>query len=149
MSCRPTPPDWRRGSEPRWPTSFTLRHVCGRWLPAVRISQIRAPKNRHLVDVRQVERLPPYRTVEGVQVIESAHLAAMKAISMTARGGQENGLSDRLDLHRLLRTVPDLRIDEGLVAERMRALGASEPALAAWRDVVARPLAADQDDDAY
>jgi hypothetical protein len=111
-----------------------------------RVYQVRAPKNRHLVDVRQVERLPPYRTVEGVQVIEPADLAAMKALSMTARGGQEKGLSDRLDLHRLVRAFPDLRIDEGVVAERMRALGASEPALAAWREVVARPLSADDDE---
>jgi hypothetical protein len=79
-------------------------------------------------------------------VIEPADLAAMKAISMTARAGQEKGLSDRLDLHRLLRSFPDLRFDEGVVAERMRALGASEPALAAWREVVARPLAPDDDE---
>jgi hypothetical protein len=81
-----------------------------------------------------------------VQVIEPAELAAMKAISMTARGGQEKGLSDRLDLHRLLRAFPDLRIDEGAVAERMRALGAGEAVLAAWREVVARPLAVDDDE---
>ncbi len=80
-------------------------------------------------------------------MIEPADLAAMKAISMTARGGQEKGLSDRLDLHRLLRAFPDLRIDEGVVAERMRALSAGEPALAAWREVVARPLSADDEDE--
>jgi hypothetical protein len=111
-----------------------------------RIYQIRAPKNRHLVDVRQVERLPPFRSIEGVQVVEPAELMAMKAISMSARGGQEKGLSDRLDLHRLLRAFPELRIDEGVVAEKMRALGASQHALAAWREVVAQPLAADDDE---
>jgi hypothetical protein len=112
-----------------------------------RVYQIRAPKNRHLVDVRQVERLPPHRSVEGVQVIEPADLMAMKAISMTARGGQEKGLSDRLDLHRLLRAFPELRLDEGIVADKMRALGATQPALAAWREVVERPLAVEDDEE--
>jgi hypothetical protein len=79
-------------------------------------------------------------------VIEPIDLAAIKAISMTARSGQEKGLSDRLDLHRLLRAFPELRVDEGSVAERMRALGASEPAFAAWREVAARPLASGEDD---
>ncbi|MGA3123494.1 MAG: hypothetical protein ABSF69_22215 [Polyangiaceae bacterium] len=111
-----------------------------------RVYQLRTPKNRHLVDVRAVPILPPYRTVEGVQVIEPAELAAMKAISMTARGGQEKGLSDRLDLHRLLRAFPDLRTDEGVVAERLHALDAGEAVLAAWREVVARPLAVDDDE---
>jgi hypothetical protein len=36
--------------------------------------------------------------------------------------------------------------DEGVVAEKMRALGASQHALAAWREVVARPLAVDDDE---
>jgi hypothetical protein len=120
-----------------------VREVAG---GSFRIYQIRAPKNRHLVDVRQVERLPPFRSIEGVQVIEPADLMAMKAISMTSRGGQEKGLSDRLDLHRLLRAFPELRIDEGVVAEKMRALGASQHALVAWREVVARPLAVDDDE---
>jgi len=111
-----------------------------------RVYQVRTPKNRHLVDVRQVERLPPHRSIEGVQVIEPADLIAMKAISMTARGGQEKGLSDRLDLHRLLRAFPGLRTDEGVIADKMRALAASPHALAAWRDVVARPLLADDDE---
>jgi hypothetical protein len=82
--------------------------------------------------------LPPFRRIEGVKVIEPANLMAMKAIS--------KGLSDRLDLHRLLRAFPELRIDEGVVAEKMRALGASQHALAARREVLARTLAVDDDE---
>jgi len=44
--------------------------------------------------------------------------------SIAARRGREKELSDRLDLHRLLRVFPGLRSDEGEVAERLRALGA-------------------------
>ena len=60
-----------------------------------RIYQIRAPKNRHLVDVRQVERLPPFRSIEGVQVVEPAELMAMKLVVAAGWDGRE--VSDRLE----------------------------------------------------
>ena len=101
-----------------------------------RVYQLRKPKNRHLVDVRQVPQLPPFREIGRVQVVEPAELAAMKAIAIAARKGQEKGLSDRLDLHRLLRAFPDLRAENGPVPARLMALGADVAALAAWREVV-------------
>jgi hypothetical protein len=105
-----------------------------------RVYQLRKPKNRHLVDIRQVSTLPPFREVERVRVVEPVELAAMKAIAIAARKGQEKGLSDRLDLHRLLRAFPDLRDELGPVPPRLMALGADAAALAAWRDVVRAPL---------
>jgi hypothetical protein len=96
------------------------------------------------VDVRQVAQLPPFREIGGVRVVEPAELAAMKAISLAARKGQEKGLSDRLDLHRLLRAFPDLGSEDGPVPAR---LGADPEALAAWRDVVRSPLEVDEHDD--
>lgn len=122
----------------RFGIAARTREVAG----GFRVYQVRTPRNRHLIDVRRVDRLPAYRSVEGVQVIEPVDLAAMKAISVAARSGQEKGLSDRLDLHRLLRALPELRAEEGPVADKLRALGAGEAALAAWRDVVRTPLAA-------
>ena len=115
-----------------------------------RIDHLRKPRNRHLVEVRQVPQLPPFREVGGVRVVEPAELAVMKAIAIAARRGQEKGLSDRLDLHRLLRAFPDLRAENGPVPERLVALGADAAALAAWREVVRAPLEvddADGDDD--
>jgi hypothetical protein len=112
-----------------------------------RVYQLRKPKNRHLVDVRQVPQLPPFREIGRVRVVEPAELAAMKAIAIAARKGQEKGLSDRLDLHRLLRAFPDLRAENGPVPARLVALGADVAALAAWREVVGAPLEVDDDDD--
>ena len=112
-----------------------------------RVYQLRKPKNRHLVDVRQVPQLPPFREIGHVRVVEPAELATMKAISIAARKGQEKGLSDRLDLHRLLRAFPDLRAENGPIPARLAALGADAAALAAWREVVHAPLEVDDDDD--
>jgi hypothetical protein len=111
-----------------------------------RIYQIRAPKNRHLVDVRQVDMLPPHRRIEGIGVIEPVELAAMKAISLARRKRHEKGLSDRLDLYRLLRALPELRAEDGVVVDRMRALGATETDLTAWREVVREPLEGGEDE---
>ena len=112
-----------------------------------RVYQLREPKNRHLVDVRQIPILPSHRELEGVRVVAPAELAAMKAISMTTRAGQEKGLSDRLDLHRLLRAFPDLRENEGTVSEIMQAMGAADAAVTGWLDVVRRPLTVGDDID--
>ena len=110
-----------------------------------RVYQLRKPKNRHLVDVRQVARLPAFRTIENVRVVEPVELAALKAIAIAGRSGHEKALSDRLDLHRLLRAVPELRAEDGPVPARLGELGASGDALLAWRDVAQRPLESDDD----
>jgi hypothetical protein len=111
-----------------------------------RVYQLRKPKNRHLVDVRQVAQLPPFRAIGRVRVVEPVELAAMKAIATAARKGQEKGLSDRLDLHRLLRAFPELRAEDGPVPARLAALGADIAAVAAWREVVQAPLEAEDED---
>ena len=110
-----------------------------------RVYQLRKPKNRHLVDVRQVARLPAFRTIENVRVVEPVELAALKAIAIAGRSGHEKALSDRLDLHRLLRAFPELRAEDGPVPARLGELGASGDALLAWRDVAQRPLESDDD----
>jgi hypothetical protein len=113
-----------------------------------RVYQLRKPKNRHLVDVRHVAQLPPFREIGRVRVVEPVELAAMKAIAIAARKGQEKGLSDRLDLHRLLRAFPDLRAEDGPVPARLAALGADIASIAAWREVVQAPLGVDDEEDA-
>jgi len=112
-----------------------------------RVFQLREPKNRHLIDLRQVAELPRWRTFDGVQVVEPTALLAMKVISMVAREGREKGLTDRLDLHRLLRAFPQLREKHGEVAQRLQALGVPDKTLVAWQEVVAMPLAAEPDDE--
>jgi hypothetical protein len=110
-----------------------------------RVYQLRKPKNRHLADVRQVAHLPPFRQIGSIRVVEPAELVVMKAIAIAARKGQEKGLSDRLDLHRLLRAFPELRADNGPVPLRLAELGADIAALSAWREVVQSPLEIDDE----
>ncbi|WP_394820888.1 hypothetical protein [Pendulispora albinea] len=112
-----------------------------------RVYQLRKPKNRHLVDVRQVERLPEYRMIDGVRVLTPVELMALKTVSIAHRGGREKGLSDRLDLARLLRTFPALRSDDGPVVMRLRGMQADESVLHAWRESIATHLEPDEDVD--
>jgi len=110
------------------------------------VYQLRKPKNRHLVDVRQVAVLPAFRQIEGIRVIEPADLVALKAIAVAGRKGHEKALSDRLDLHRLLRAFPELRAEDGPVPLRLSSLGASGDALLAWQEVARQPLESDDEE---
>lgn len=112
-----------------------------------RVYQLRKPKNRHLVDVRQVTLLPPFRVIADLRVIEPTELAALKAIAIAARSGHEKALSDRLDLHRLMRTFPELRAEGGPVPVRLHELGAGGAAVSAWSEVARAPLEGDDEDE--
>jgi hypothetical protein len=111
-----------------------------------RVYQVREPRNRHLVDVRGVDRLPESRRIAGVQVAEPTDLIAMKVLSVDARRGREKGISDRLDLHRLLRAFPALREEVGVVAERLQAQSAPPTAFAVWREILAERIEPDDED---
>jgi hypothetical protein len=111
-----------------------------------RIYQVRQPKNRHLVDVRHVEQLPAHRLIDGVRIVEPNELVAMKACAMAHRHHRPKGSTDFTDLQRLLLAFPDLKTAEGSVAERMRALGASEAAFATWEKVVRERIEPDPDE---
>src|SRR5947209_7403677 len=53
-----------------------------------RIFQLREPKNRHLVDVRQTAALPPSQLIADVRVPTPAELIAQKVISLSMRAAQ-------------------------------------------------------------
>jgi hypothetical protein len=112
-----------------------------------RVYQLRSPKNRHLVDLRQTDALPESREIERVKIVAPASLLAMKVVSAAHRRGAEKGLSDRLDAHRLLNAFPELRAETGQVADRIAAL-AKEPAVAdLWRELVHERLEGEADDE--
>lgn len=111
-----------------------------------RIYQVQQPKNRHLVDVRQVAHLPAHELINGVRVVAPAELVAMKAAAMAGRQHRPKGSSDLIDLQRLLLAFPDLKTDEGPVAQCLRAQGASAAAVAAWRKIVREPIEPDEDE---
>ncbi len=73
-------------------------------------------------------------------------LQALPVVAVAGRKGHEKALSDRLDLHRLLRTFPELPVEDGPVPLRLSALGASDDARLAWQEIARRPLESDGDD---
>src|SRR6516164_1056737 len=62
-----------------------------------RIYQVRKPENRHLVDVRPVEALPPVKRVRKVLVVTPPELIANKVISMVGRKQKAKGRIDEAD----------------------------------------------------
>jgi hypothetical protein len=114
-----------------------------------RVYQLRKPENRHLVDVRPVVDFPPTQKVQDVLVITPPELISSKVLSMVGRLHKRKGVMDLADLHALLVTFPELKTEEGPVAERLRAAGASEAALSAWKDLVAQEILPDDEDAGY
>jgi hypothetical protein len=138
--------DIQRLLSTRFDIAVRIRQVKSHSAP-FRVYQLQEPKNRHLVDVRQVPELPPHRKIGGIHVVEPTVLAAMKAVSMTARAGQEKGMTDRVDLNRLLRAFPEIGADVNAVTERLRSTGANEAAIAGWLEAVRAPLTTGDDED--
>ncbi|MCE9533907.1 MAG: nucleotidyl transferase AbiEii/AbiGii toxin family protein [Planctomycetes bacterium] len=111
-----------------------------------RIYQVRKPENRHLVDLRPVETLPPSQHVEDVMVVTPPELIANKVMSMVSRQHKAKGIIDRADAYRVLLAFPALKSLEGSVAERLRAAGATEKVLDAWKELVATQILPEDED---
>jgi Nucleotidyl transferase AbiEii toxin, Type IV TA system len=114
-----------------------------------RLYQVRKPQNRHLVDIRAVEDLPPHQVVADIQVVPPADLIAQKVVSTVSRSRSAKGPSDLTDIRRLLLTFPALKAAEGPVTDRLRASGASDSVLDAWREIVAQEIVPEDDEEGY
>jgi len=114
-----------------------------------RIYQVRRPQNRHLVDVRPVETLPPAKRVKKVLVVVPEELIANKVMSMVGRQHKAKGIMDKADLYRLLLAFPELKTVHGPVAERLQAGGASTEVWAAWKELVSQEILPEDEDAGY
>ena len=113
-----------------------------------RLFQVRKSGNRHLVDVRPVETLPATERIAHVLVMAPADLIASKVLAYAQRQGHPKAGTDWRDLAMLLLTFPELKRDQGLVSDRLRALGANPSVAAVWQDLVAQDIQpADEDDE--
>lgn len=65
------------------------------------------------------------------------------------RAESVKGPSDLTDIRRLLLTFPELKVREGPVADRLRASGASEAVIEAWREIAMREIVPEDDDEGY
>src|SRR5437773_1981141 len=63
-----------------------------------RVYQVRKPENRHLVDVRPVDALPPSQRVEDVLVVTPPELIAGKVAAYFRRRGKPKAGTDWRDL---------------------------------------------------
>jgi hypothetical protein len=114
-----------------------------------RIFQLQNTGNRHLVDVRTVERLPSAQTIEEIMVMAPAELIARKVISYNSRRGQPKSFSDMRDLTMLLLTFPDLKSEKGAVADSLTSIEADENEFAAWRELVVQEIKAPDDESKF
>jgi hypothetical protein len=114
-----------------------------------RLFQMQKTGNRHLVDVRPVESLPPSRMVEDIRILAPTELIAHKVISYRSRRGKPKAGTDWRDLAVLLLTFPELKAESGAVTEILRSLGANEEVMSEWRDLVGQEISLPEDDDEF
>lgn len=113
-----------------------------------RLFQVQKSGNRHLVDLRAVEKLPAARRIAQVLVMEPAELIASKVISYYQRRGKPKSGTDWRDLAMLLLTFPELKHDPGPVTDGLRAASADLAVMSVWRQFVATEIQpADEDDE--
>lgn len=114
-----------------------------------RLYQKAKPKNRHLVDLRPVEALPPTQRVDGVLVLTPVHVIAGKVMAFHGRKGKPKAFTDRRDLAVLFLTFPEFKVEEGPVKERLVADGGGPEILTLWRNLVAEEILPEEEDDEF
>ena len=115
----------------------------------LRLYQVRKTGNRHLVDIRPVELLPPNRRIGRVLVATPEELIAQKVIAYHSRRGQPKGGTDWRDLAMLLLAFPELKNENSAVAERLRAANASDEVMQVWREIVAQEIRPTDEDSEF
>jgi hypothetical protein len=131
----------------RFHAAIRIRQVAeGRGL---RLFQVRKSGNRHLVDVRAIERLPDTQRIAGVLVLAPADLIASKVIAYHQRRGKPKSGTDWRDIALLLITFPELKQEQGLVAERLQNAGTAPAVFAVWREFVAQELMPPDEDEEF
>ena len=112
-----------------------------------RLYQIQKAGNRHLVDIRLVAVLPPARRIAEVLVASPEELIALKVIAYHLRRGQPKSGTDWRDIAMLLLAFPELKLDDGLVMERLQAENAGEDAQTLWRELVKQEIQTEDDEE--
>jgi hypothetical protein len=114
-----------------------------------RLYQIQKSGNRHLVDIRLVQTLPPARRIAEVLVASPEELIALKVIAYHQRRGQPKSGTDWRDVAMLLLTFPELKSENGLVAERLKIDDASSEVINLWNDLVKQEIQSTNEDDEF
>jgi hypothetical protein len=114
-----------------------------------RVYQARKPENRHLVEVRAVEQLPPAQTIDNVQVVTPPELIAGKLAAWVKRRAKPKSGTDWRDLAELLLTFPELKSEHGAVADALRGMESPAAVFKEWKKVVAQEIETENDEDEF
>ena len=114
-----------------------------------RLYQVQKAGNRHLVDLRPVEKLPLAQRMEQILVATPAELIASKVIAYHQRRGMPKSGTDWRDLAMLLLTFPELKQESGPVADRLQAANADPVVVQVWKDLVAQEIHPMDEDDEF
>ena len=113
-----------------------------------RIYQLQKTGNRHLVDIRAVDVLPPSERIEQVLVIAPVALMAQKVMAFYQRRGKPKAGTDWRDIAMLLLAFPELKADPGSVTQQLIEANAAPEIMAVWQDLVQQDIQpVDEDDD--
>lgn len=110
----------------------------------LRIYQVRKEGNRHLIDIRPVEKFPETEIVEEIQVLSPLELIVSKIVSFQSRYGKPKSWTDRRDLAVLLLRFPELKEK---VSEILQRRGVDKKVLDVWREIVAQDLQVEDEDE--
>ncbi|MCB9149700.1 MAG: nucleotidyl transferase AbiEii/AbiGii toxin family protein [Caldilineaceae bacterium] len=131
----------------RFHIAVRIRQVAhGRGL---RIFQVQKEGNRHLVDIRAVDKLPGSERIANVLVMAPAELIASKVVSYHQRRGRPKSGTDWRDIALFLLEFPDLKQRNGLVAEHLKAAHAEQPILNVWYDLVEQEISPEEEDEEF
>jgi len=114
-----------------------------------RLYQIQKSGNRHLVDIRLVASLPPFKRIAEVLVASPEELIALKVIAYYQRRGQPKSGTDWRDIAMLLLAFPELKQNDGLVAERLRVAQAGEAVMGLWHELVSQIIEPANEEDEF
>ncbi len=112
-----------------------------------RVYQKRKEGNRHLVDVRLVDKFPSTEIIENISILSPAELIASKVVSYQSRKGQPKAGTDWRDLAFLLLKFPELKTEKSEVFEILQERQVSENVFNYWLDIVGQDLQIENDDD--
>ena len=114
-----------------------------------RLYQVQKSGNRHLVDIRLVETLPPSRRIAKVLVASPEELIALKVIAYHLRRGQPKSGTDWRDIAMLLLAFPELKQSDGFVTERLKAEKAGEETMELWQELVNQEIQTIDEEDEF
>ncbi len=114
-----------------------------------RLFQVRKSGNRHLVDIRPVEKLPPARRIDRVLVMTPVELTAYKVIAFHKRRGNPKSGTDWRDIAMLLLAYPELKCDPGPVTDSLNRMGVAPEILSVWTEFAKREISMPEEEDEF